>query len=72
MTMDPTATVLMIKGVTSEFKNRFKAAAAMSGKPYYEFIEQLLDEHEARARRRLSQMASPLHRLTPEQDRDLQ
>jgi len=53
--------MLPIKGCTPELRKRFKLAAVTAGKPYHAFLDQLLDEHEDRQRRRLLQMKSPLH-----------
>lgn len=60
--------MIPIKGVTPELHKRFKLAAVEAGKPYHQFLDQLLDEHESRKRRRLGQMRSPLHQPTDEDD----
>lgn len=62
----PGTHMIPIKGVTPELHKRFKLAAVEAGKPYHQFLDQLLDEHESRKRRRLGQMRSPLHPPTEE------
>lgn len=43
---------------------RFKAAAAMAGMMYADYLTFLLDQEDSRQRRQRAQQRSPLHRPT--------